>query len=148
MMSRLKRCDDGLLPERLLSLKCSEENDSTQIQMYTEPLTSNSHKRPRNINEVTSNDRLQISNSTTQNTKSSATLAQGSTGNTGGLLPFWNEYTQEESKKWWLPERFEFNYLFALIYCFYFANFFIRTDCDVLDLSLWNGSLRRMGLSS
>jgi hypothetical protein len=35
------------------------------------------------------------------------------------LLPFWNEYTQEESKKWWLPERFEFNYLFALIYWFF-----------------------------
>jgi hypothetical protein len=26
------------------------------------------------------------------------------------LLPFWNEYTQEESKKWWLPERFEFSF--------------------------------------
>ena len=36
--------------------------------------------------------------------------------NEGGLLPFWNEYTQEELKKWWLPERYEFNYLFALIY--------------------------------
>ena len=36
-----------------------------------------------------------------------------------GLLPFWNEYTQEESKKWWLPKRFEFNYLFALIYYFF-----------------------------
>jgi len=69
----------------------------------------NLHKRPRSaISE--SNDRLQISNSTTQNVK----LAQDSTGTAKVPLPFWNEYTKEESKNWWLPERFEFNsfYLF------------------------------------
>jgi hypothetical protein len=47
---------------------------------------------------------------------------------------------EEESKKWWLPERFEFNYLFALIFnlfIFYFIKFFIRADCVVSDPSLW-----------
>jgi hypothetical protein len=34
-------------------------------------------------------------------------------------LPFWNEYILEKLKKWWLLERFAFNYLFALIYCFF-----------------------------
>jgi len=67
-------------------------------------------------NEVTIDDKSKISDSTIQNTKSSVTLVRGSTGNAGVLLPFWNEYTREESKKWWLSERFEFNYLFALIY--------------------------------
>ena len=123
MTSQLKHCEDGQTPEELLLSGHLVENDSTQIQMYTESLemTSNPRKRPRSvtpesvqsINEVTSNDKLQISDSTTQNTKSSATLVQGSTGNAGVLLPFWNEYTQEESRKWWLPERFEFSFLFT-----------------------------------
>jgi len=130
MTSQSKHCEDGPTPEELLLSGHLVENDSIQSQTYEESLETTRHnprKRPRSvtlesvrsINEVTSNDRLQISNNTTQNTKSSATFAQGSTGNAGGLLPFWNEYTQEESKKWWLPERFEFNYLFALIYYFF-----------------------------
>src|SRR3954453_22927635 len=98
------------------------ENDSIQSQTYKESSETtnkrNSRKRQRsatpesvqNINETTLNDRLKISDSTTQNTKSSATLVQGSTGNAGVLLPFWNEYTQEKSRKWWLPERFEFSF--------------------------------------
>ncbi|GES78843.1 IS607 family transposase [Rhizophagus clarus] len=63
MTSQSKHCDDGPTPEELL-LSRSAMPESVQ-----------------SINEVTSNDRLQISNSTTQNMKSSATLAQGSTGN-------------------------------------------------------------------
>jgi len=94
-------------------------------------MTNNPRKRPRsvtpesvqNINKTTLNNKSQISNSTTQST----ILVQGSTGNAGVLLPFWNEYTQEESRKWWLPKR---------------------TDCVNLDSSLWNRSLRKMGLSS
>src|SRR5436305_4940968 len=56
--------------------------------------------------------------------KLSATLAQGSTGSARVLLPFWNEYTLKESKKWWLPEK---------------------TACTALDLNSWNGSLKKMG---
>jgi hypothetical protein len=136
MTSQSKHCDDGPTLEELLLSGHLVENVSIQSQTYEESLETtrhNPHKRSRsatpesvqNIKEVTSNDRLQISNNTIQNTKSSATLAQGSTGNAGDLLPFWNEYTQEESKKWWLPERFEFNYLFALIYCFYLLTFLL-----------------------
>jgi hypothetical protein len=127
MTSQLKHCDDGPTPEELLLSGHLVENDSIQSQTYEESLEitrHKQHKRPRSvtpesvrsINEVTSNDRLQISNSTIQNTKSSMTLAQGSTGNAGVLLPFWNEYTQEESRKLWLPERFEFSFLFTLIF--------------------------------
>ena len=111
MMSQLKCCDDGLLPERLLSLKHPEENDPTQIQMYTEPLemTSNSRKRPKfampesiqNIN----NDRLQTSENIIQDMKLSVTSAQDSTRSAKGLFPFWNEYTLMESKRWWLPKK-------------------------------------------
>jgi hypothetical protein len=120
MTSQLKHCDDGPTPEELLLSGHLVENDSTQFQIYEKSLeTTNNNPRKRqrsvtpesvqNINETTLNDKSKISDSTTQNTKSSATLVQGSTGNAGVLLPFWNEYTQEESKKWWLPERFEFN---------------------------------------
>ena len=127
MTSQLKHCDDGPTPEELLLSGHLVENDSTQFQTFKKSLeTTNNNpcKRQRsatpesvqNINEMTLNDKSKISDSTTQNTKSSVTLVRGSTGNAGVLLPFWNEYTQEESKKWWLPERFEFNYLFALIY--------------------------------
>jgi hypothetical protein len=88
------------------------ENDSIQLQtLYEEPLETTRHntrKRPRSATPE-SNDRLQISDSITQNVK----LAQGSTGNAKVLLPFWNEYTREESKKWWLPERFEFNSFYS-----------------------------------
>ena len=83
------------------------ENDSIQSQTYKESSETtnkrNSRKRQRsatpesvqNINETTLNDKSKISDSTTQNTS----------GNAKVLVPFWNEYTQEESKKWWLPER-------------------------------------------
>ena len=50
----------------------------------------------QNINETTLNNESQISD-ITQSTKS---LTQGSTGNTGSLLSFWNEYIQEKSRKW------------------------------------------------
>ena len=108
MTSQLKHCDDGPTPEE----------DSTQLQTYKESSETtnkcNSRKRQRsatlpesvqNINETILNDKSKISDSTIQNTKSSATLIQGSTGN-AGVLPFWNGYIQEESRKWWLPERF------------------------------------------
>jgi hypothetical protein len=131
MTSQLRHCEDGQTLEEFPLSGNPVGNDSTQSQTYKESLETTKHnprKRPRsatpesvqNINETTLNDKSKFSDSTTQNTKSSATLVQGSTGNAGVLLPFWNEYTQKESKKWWLPERFEFNYLFALIYCFYF----------------------------
>ena len=108
-MSQLKCCDDELLLERLLLLKRLEENDSTQIQMYTESLemTSNSCKRPKfampesvqNINEVTLNDRLQTSKNIIQDMKLSVTSAQDSTESAKSLFPFWNEYTLMESKR-------------------------------------------------
>ena len=122
MTSQLKHCDDGPIPEELLLSGHLVENDSIQSQTYEESSeTTNKRKRQRsatpesvqNINGTTLNDKSIISNSTTQNTKSSVTLVQGSTGNAGVLLPFWNEYTQEESRKWWLPEKFE---LFTLIF--------------------------------
>ena len=122
MTSQLKHCDDGPTPEELLLSGHLVENDSIQSQTYKESSETtnkrNSCKRQRsatpesvqNINETTLNDKSKISDSTTQNMKSSATLVQGLTGNAGVLLPFWNEYTQEESRKWWLPERFEFSF--------------------------------------
>ena len=125
MTSQLKHCDDGPIPEELLLSGHLVENDSIQSQTYEESLeTTNKRKRQRsatpesvqNINETTLNDKSKISDSTTQNMKSSATLVQGSTGNAGVLLPFWNEYTQEESRRWWLPERFEFSFLFTMIF--------------------------------
>ncbi|GBC09785.1 hypothetical protein RclHR1_00910035 [Rhizophagus clarus] len=69
MTSQSKHCDDGpTLEELLLHNSCKGSRSATPESVQS-------------INEVTSNDRLQISNSTTQNMKSSATLAQGSTGN-------------------------------------------------------------------
>ncbi|GES89366.1 hypothetical protein RCL_jg26996.t1 [Rhizophagus clarus] len=126
MTSQSKHCNDGPISEELLLSGCLVENDSIQLQiLYEEPLETtrhNPHKRPRSATPE-SNDRLQISDSITQNVK----LAQGSTGNAKVLLPFWNEYTREESKKWWLPER---------------------TDCVISDSSLWDKSLKKMGLNS
>ncbi|GBC05058.1 hypothetical protein RclHR1_00600021 [Rhizophagus clarus] len=126
MTSQSKHCNDGPIPEELLLSGCLVENDSIQLQtLYEEPLETTRHnprKRPRSATPE-SNDRLQISDSITQNVK----LAQGLTGNAKVLLPFWNEYTREESKKWWLPER---------------------TDCVISDLSLWDESLKKMGLNS
>ena len=107
MTSQLKHCEDG---QTLEDSKTYEESLETARRKRPRSATSES---VRSINEVTLNDGLKTSDST------SVILAQGS-GNKGGLLPFWNKFTQEESKKWWLPERFEFNYLFALIYCFFF----------------------------
>ncbi|RHZ75034.1 hypothetical protein Glove_218g50 [Diversispora epigaea] len=127
MTSQLKHCDDGPIPEELLLSGHLVENDSIQLLTYKKSLEiTNRHKsrkRPRsvmpesvqNINETTLNDKSQIFDNTTQNMKSSVISDRDLTGNAGGLLPFWNEYTQKESKKWWLPER---------------------TDCADLDLSL------------
>ncbi|GBB86156.1 hypothetical protein RclHR1_01260027 [Rhizophagus clarus] len=121
MTSQSKHCNDGPISEELLLSGCLVENDSIQLQiLYEEPLETtrhNPHKRPRSATPE-SNDRLQISDSITQNVK----LAQGSTGNAKVLLPFWNEYTREESKKW--------------------------TDCVISDSSLWDKSLKKMGLNS
>ncbi|GET01996.1 RecF/RecN/SMC domain containing protein [Rhizophagus clarus] len=126
MTSQSKYCNDGPILEELLLSGCLVENDSIQLQtLYEEPLETTRHnpcKRPRSATPE-SNDRLQISDSITQNVK----LAQGSTGNAKVLLLFWNEYTREESKKWWLPER---------------------TDCVISDSSLWDKSLKKMGLNS
>ncbi|GBC07162.1 hypothetical protein RclHR1_00730011 [Rhizophagus clarus] len=69
MTSQSKHCDDGPTPEELLLHNPRKRSRSAMPESV------------QSINEVTSNDRLQISNSTTQNMKSSATLAQGSTGN-------------------------------------------------------------------
>jgi hypothetical protein len=122
MTSQLKHCDDGPTPEKSLLSGHLVENDSIQLQTYEESLEiinrHNPLKRQRsvtpgsvqNTSETTLNDKSQISDSTTQSTKLSATSVQDSTGNAEVLLPFWNEYTQEESKKWWLPERFEFSF--------------------------------------
>jgi len=136
MTSQLKHCDDGPTPEELLLSGHLVENDSIQSQTYKESSETtnkrNSRKRQRsatpesvqNINETTLNDKLKISDSTTQNMKSPATLVQGSTGNAGVLLPFWNEYTQKESRKWWLPERFEFSFLFTMIFIAFILLFY------------------------
>ena len=98
MTSQLKHCEDGQTLKEFLLSGHPVGYDSIQSQTYKESLETTQHsphKRPRSailksvrsIKEVTSNDRLQISNSTTQNTKSSATLAQGSTRNAGVCCP-------------------------------------------------------------
>ncbi|RHZ70780.1 hypothetical protein Glove_267g54 [Diversispora epigaea] len=116
MTSQLKHCDDGPTPEELLLSGHLVENDSIQLLTYKKSLEiTNRHKsrkRPRsvtpesvqNINETTLNEKTQTFDNTTQNTKSSVISDRDLTGNAGGLLPFWNEYTQKESKKWWLSE--------------------------------------------
>src|SRR6185312_1740080 len=52
------------------------------------PPKKGSNKRRSSAPQLT--DRSQISDN---DTKLSVTLVQGSIGNAGGLLPFWNEYT-------------------------------------------------------
>src|SRR3954454_3683808 len=97
MTSQLKHCDNGPTPEELLLSGHLVENDSTQFQTFkksSETTNNNPRKRQRfatpesvqNINETTLNDKLKISDSTTQNTKSSATLVRGSTENAGGFV--------------------------------------------------------------
>ena len=78
MTSQLKHCNDGPTPEKLLLSGHLVENDSIQLQTYEESLEitnrHSSRKRQRsatpesvqNINETTLNDKLQISDSTTQ----------------------------------------------------------------------------------
>ncbi|CAG8563287.1 1268_t:CDS:2, partial [Ambispora gerdemannii] len=105
---------------------------ATSGRMYTKPLemTNNPRKRPgfvmqesvQSINETTLNNRSQISDNVIQDTKLSVTSVKDSIGDAGILLPFWNEYTLKESKKWWLPER---------------------TVCVALDPNLWSGSLKK-----
>ena len=137
MTSQLKHCKDEQNLEEFLLSGHPVENDSTQPRTYVKSLETTKHnlrKRIRsitpelaqNINKMTLNDKLQSSDSTTQNTKLSAISAQDSTENAKVLLPFWNEYTQEESKKLWLPKRLEFSsfYLFSLSCIYYFTNLF------------------------
>ncbi|GBC01114.1 hypothetical protein RclHR1_04070016 [Rhizophagus clarus] len=69
MTSQSKHCDDGPTLEELLLHNSRKRSRSAMPESVW------------SINEMTLNDRLQISNSTTQNMKSSATLAQGLTGN-------------------------------------------------------------------
>ena len=115
MMSQLKPCDDGLPPG---------------VEMISLQEVYSSRKRQRsvtesaqNISREISNDRSLICNNISQNMR----LSAGSTGNVESLLPFWNGYTREESKRWWLPEK---------------------TDCVVSDQNLWSESLGRTGLGS
>ena len=89
MTSQLKHCDDGPPPEGLLLSEHLVEKDSIQLQTYTKSLEMtnrhNPRKRPRSvmqesvqsINETTLNDKSQISDNIIQNTKLSATSAQG-----------------------------------------------------------------------
>ena len=97
MTSQLKHCDDRPTSEELLLSEHLVENNSIQSQIYEESLETTKHnlrKRPR-FATLESNDRLQISDSTTQNVK----LAQDSTENAKVLLLFWNKYMKKESKK-------------------------------------------------
>ncbi|CAG8782226.1 8680_t:CDS:2, partial [Racocetra fulgida] len=89
---------------KVATLKRLEENDFIQLQTYTKPLEmtegcQNLRKRPRSVMQ-----------------ESVQSTSKDSIGNAGGFLPFWNEYTLEESKKWWLPEK---------------------TVCVALDPNLW-----------
>ncbi|CAG8538865.1 19350_t:CDS:2, partial [Racocetra persica] len=59
--------------------------------------------------------------------ESFSSTSKDSIGNAGGFLPFWNEYTLKESKKWWLPEK---------------------TIFVTLDPNLWNRSLKKLGYGS
>ena len=78
----------------------------------------------------------------TTNMKSLVISAQDSTGNAGDLLPFWNEYTQEESRKWWLPEKLSLILIFFLfLLLLLFTNIFLlgtivlfRTQACGMDL--------------
>jgi Helix-turn-helix domain len=141
-MSLSKRYDDGPPLEEWPSSGPPVENDSTPLQTFEEcSVTSNfqdnncPHKRPRsvtpesarNINREISNDRSLTCDSVSQNTRLSTTSVQGLTGSAGVLRPFWNEYTWEQSMKWWLPEK---------------------TDCVVLESNSWSGSLKRTGHNS
>ena len=139
-MSLLKHFDDRPPPEKWPSPGLLVANDSMLLPtstgcLETIKLDRNPPKRSRSAmpesaqttNKGTSNDRSLTCNSTSQATKSSVTSAQGSTGNAGVLQPFWNEYTQEQSMKWWLPEK---------------------TNCVALESNLWSGSLKRTGRNS
>ena len=89
MTSQLKHCDNGPTPEELLLSGHLVENDSIQSQTYKESseITNkrNSHKRQRsatpesvqNINKTALNDKLKISDSTTQNTKIVSNIGSG-----------------------------------------------------------------------
>src|SRR4051794_19503459 len=140
MTSQLRHCGGGPSLGKSQLSEPLEANDSTPSQTCNEPLvTTNQQNRPRkrsrsampelaqHTNKGTLNDRSLTCDSTSQATKSSVTLAQASTGNAGVLQPFWNGYTQEESRRWWLPKR---------------------TGCAALDRNSWSGSLQRMGLNS
>jgi putative transposase len=48
--------------------------------------------------------------------------AQSLPNSNNNRLPFWNEYTSTESKRWWLPEK---------------------NNCAILHRNLWNESLKR-----
>src|SRR5918912_4267622 len=118
-----QHCNDGLTPEETLLSGHLVENDSTQSQTYkesSETTNKNSRKRQRSAtppeSETTLNDKSKISD-ITQNTKLS-------TEDTRVLLPFWNKCTQEESRKWWLPKRFEFSFYFDF-YCLYYLLIFL-----------------------
>ena len=81
MMSQLKYCDDRSTPKELLLSGHLVKNDSIQSQIYKESSKiinkCNSYKKQRsimlesvqNINKITLNDKLKISDSTTRNTK-------------------------------------------------------------------------------
>src|SRR5690606_27059026 len=73
---------------------------------------------PVNIKNRTWKGKSNFLNYNIQHTKSSPMLGRGSIGNEKAFKPFWNEFTMEESKKWWLPTK---------------------TGCVGLDLNSWNG---------
>jgi hypothetical protein len=140
-MSLSKYYDDGPPLEEWPSSGPQVANDSTPLQTSEECLVTSNfqdnspRKRPRsatpelarNTNREISNDRSLTCDSISQNTRSSAILAQDSTGSAGSLWPFWNEYMWGQSMKWWLPEK---------------------TDCVALESNLWSGSLKRTGRNS
>lgn len=70
-----------------------------------------------------SKDKSKRSKRNTRPTKSSKTSAQGSTLKDPACRPFWNEYTKEQSLKWWSCTK---------------------TDSVVMAMSSWNSSSKRL----
>lgn len=113
MTSQLRHCGGGPSLGKSQLSEPLEANDSTPSQTCNEPLaTTNQQNRPRKRSRSATPELAQYTNKGTSNDR---------------LQPFWNGYTQEESRRWWLPER---------------------TSCATLDRNSWSGSLQSMGLNS
>lgn len=140
MLSDIIPLKDGKKRKRSEQCTCQEEKDS--LPKMTSNTSSESKKKKTkqnkkeesvtpefllNINDPILTDKLSSLNSNTPNTKSSQTSDPVSTGTGKVLKPFWTTFTDEESKKWWLPTK---------------------TGCADLDLNSWNGYVKNLTAKS